>query len=200
MATIERRSGWSLAEHAGDMSPGAMQGFLVSRCFDRDKVRDQVRSALVSGIGDTAGVLIADETGFIKKGRSSAGVQRQCTGTTGKIDDWVSIPIRAEFEHDRRGWVLARRNISTGELAYYVCFGPRGIRLRTLVRTAGARWAVEESFQIAKNEAGSDPRCRRCPLFGLGGADDTTRRSSTSRRARSTGSDASGFGWIRRRR
>src|SRR5882724_3232080 len=134
MATLERRSGWSLAEHAGDVSPGAMQGLLVSRCFDRDKVRHQVRSALVSGIGDTAGVLIADETGFIKKGRSSAGVQRQCTGTTGKIDDWVSIPIRAEFEHDRGGWVLARRNISTGELAYYVCFGPRGIRLRTLVR------------------------------------------------------------------
>ena len=53
-------------------------------------------------------------------------------------------------------WVLARRNITTGELAYYRCFGPRGTRLRTLVATAGARWAVEESFQTAKNEAGLD--------------------------------------------
>jgi SRSO17 transposase len=52
--------------------------------------------------------------------------------------------------------VLARRTITTGELAYYRCFGPRGTRLRTLVATAGARWAVEESFQTAKNEAGLD--------------------------------------------
>ena len=58
--------------------------------------------------------------------------------------------------HGRRGWVLARRAITTGEIAYYLCFGPRGTRLRTLVRTAGARWAVEESFQTAKNEVGLD--------------------------------------------
>jgi SRSO17 transposase len=252
---------------------------------------------VVAAIADPAGVLVADETGFIKKGKASAGVQRQYTGTSGKVDncqigvflayhtprgralidrelylpkswtddrdrcrrahipdevefatkpaqaqsmleravqagvpfawftadeaygqhrelrewcqqhdiwyvmatrkdhevpsglhtstrvdaliakiragawrrmscgdgahgprvyDWVSAPIRAEFGADRRGWVLARRNITTGELAYYVCFGPRGTRLRTLVATAGARWAVEESFQIAKNEAGLD--------------------------------------------
>ena len=73
-----------------------------------------------------------------------------------RVYDWVSTPIRATFPHGRRGWVLARRNITTGELAYYVCFGPRGTRLRTLVRTAGARWAVEESFQTAKNEVGLD--------------------------------------------
>ncbi|SDT80655.1 DDE superfamily endonuclease [Actinoplanes derwentensis] len=87
MAPIERRSGWSLAEHAGDATPDKMQGLLVSRCLDRDKLRDEVRSALVAAIGDEAGVLVADETGFIKKGRSSAGVQRQYTGTTGKIDN-----------------------------------------------------------------------------------------------------------------
>jgi hypothetical protein len=52
MATIERRSGWSLAEHAGDATPDKMQGLLVSRCFDRDKLRDEVRSALVAAIGD----------------------------------------------------------------------------------------------------------------------------------------------------
>jgi SRSO17 transposase len=71
--------------------------------------------------------------------------------------DWVSIPVRRAFAHGRRGWVLARRSISDpSEIAYYVCFGPRGTRLRELVRVAGSRWAVEESFQTAKNEVGLD--------------------------------------------
>jgi SRSO17 transposase len=297
MAQLERRNGWSLAEQVGDDTPDAMQALLCSPCFDRDAVRDDVRAEVVAAIGDPSGVLVADETGFIKKGKASAGVQRQYTGTTGKVDncqigvflayhtargralidrelylpvswtsnrdrcgkahvpddvefatkpqqaqamleravtagvpfawftadeaygqnpglrdwceqqdiayvmatrcdhevpsglhtstrvdhliekiragawrrmscgdgahgprvyDWVCTPIRAGFPHGRRGWVLARRNITTGELAYYVCFGPRGTRLRTLVRTAGARWAVEESFQTAKNEVGLD--------------------------------------------
>jgi hypothetical protein len=73
-----------------------------------------------------------------------------------RVYDWVAVAIRSSFAHGRRGWVLARRNITTGELVYYRCFGPRGTRLRTLVTTAGARWAVEESFQTAKNEAGLD--------------------------------------------
>src|SRR4029450_4074601 len=65
--------------------------------------------------------------------------------------------IRRPFPHGRRGWVLARRSISDpSEIAYYVCFGKRGTRLRELVRAAGSRWAVEESFQTAKNEVGLD--------------------------------------------
>ncbi|MEU4429036.1 IS701 family transposase [Actinoplanes sp. NPDC024001] len=297
MAPIERRNGWTLAEHAGDATPDSMQALLCSPCFDRDAVRDAVRARIVAEIGDPGGILVADETGFVKKGKRSAGVQRQYTGTSGKVDncqigvflayhtptgralidrelylpkswtddrdrcrkanigdevefatkpqqaqamleravdagvpfawftadeaygqnpglrgwceehdiayvmatrkdhevpsglhtstrvdqliasirsgawrriscgdgahgprvyDWVSTPIRATFPHGRRGWVLARRNITTAEVAYYVCFGPRGTRLRTLVRTAGARWAVEESFQITKNEVGLD--------------------------------------------
>ncbi|GAA1579077.1 IS701 family transposase [Dactylosporangium maewongense] len=297
MAPIERRNGWTLAEQAGDRSPDAMQGLLCSPCFDREAVRDEVRSGVLAAIGDPRGVLIADETGFVKKGKASAGVQRQYTGTSGKVDncqigvflaytspagralidrelylpkawtsdrdrcrkakvpdevefatkpqqaqtmlqravaagvpfawftadeaygqnpglrtwceqqdiayvmatrcddevpsglrtttrvdeliakvragawtrmscgdgahgprvyDWVATPIRQQFPHGRRGWVLARRNISTGEVAYYRCFGPRGTRLRVLVATAGARWAVEESFQTAKNETGLD--------------------------------------------
>jgi SRSO17 transposase len=297
LAPIERRNGWTIAEQAGDATPDAMQGLMCSPCFDRDAVRDEVCSAVVTTIGDPAGVLIADESGFVKKGTASAGVQRQYCGTSGKVDncqigvflayatgkgralidrelylpqswtadrdrcrkahvpddvefatkpeqakamlqraveagvpfawftadeaygqnpalrgwceqqdiayvmatrcddevpsglhtttrvdeliakvrpgawkrlscgdgahgprvyEWVAVPIRCHFPHGRRGWVLARRNITTGELAYYRCFGPRGTRLRTLVATAGARWAVEESFQTAKNEAGLD--------------------------------------------
>jgi SRSO17 transposase len=73
-----------------------------------------------------------------------------------RVYDWAWTPIRTSFAHDRRGWVLARRSISTGEIAYYRCFGARGTRLRDLVRVAGTRWAIEESFQTAKNEVGLD--------------------------------------------
>jgi hypothetical protein len=62
LASIERRNGWTLAEQAGDATPDAMRGLLCSPCFDRDAVRDEVRSAVVAAIGDPAGVLVADET------------------------------------------------------------------------------------------------------------------------------------------
>jgi SRSO17 transposase len=297
LAPLERRNGWTIAEHAGRRSPNAVQEMLYSRCWDPDAVRDDVRDYVIEQLGEPGGVLIGDETGFVKKGVRSAGVQRQYTGTAGKVEncqigtflgyassrgralidrelylpkswtddrqrcakaavpdqvgfatkpeqartmieravaagvpfgwftadeaygqnpglrswleqqdiayvmatrcddevpaglhttarvdqlvarvragawrrmscgdgahgprvyDWASLPIRRAFAHGRRGWVLARRSISTGEICYYVCFGRRGTRLRELVRTAGARWAVEESFQTAKNEVGLD--------------------------------------------
>ena len=297
LAPLERRNGWTIAEHAGWRSPNAVQEMLYSPCWKPDLVRDDVRDYLVKHLGSGDGVLIADDTGFVKKGVRSAGVQRQYSGTAGKVEncqigtflayatpkgralidrelylpkswtddrqrceraavpddvafatkpqqartmieravaakvpfawftadeafgqnpglrdwlheqdiayvmatrnddgvpaglhtdrpvkdmigviragawkrlscgdgahgprvyDWAWTPIRAPFAHDRRGWVLARRSISTGEIAYYRCFGRRGTRLRDLVRVAGARWAIEESFQTAKNEVGLD--------------------------------------------
>ena len=303
LAPLERRNGWTLAEQAGDGSPDGVQSLLCSPGWDPDLVRDDLRAYVVERIGDPDGVLIADETGFAKKGRMSAGVQRQYSGTLGRTDncqigvvldyatargralidrelylpvswtndrdrcrramvpdevefatkpqqaramleravaagvpftwftadeaygqnpglqswleesdiayvmatrrddevasglhtttavetliaklpagawrrmscgdgahgprvyDWVSIPIRRPFAHGRRGWVLARRSVrdpepgKQREIAYYVCFGRRGTRLTELVRVAGSRWAVEESFQTAKNEVGLD--------------------------------------------
>ena len=298
LAPLERRNGWTLAEQAGDRSPDAMQALLTSSAWDPDAVRDDVRGYVVDRIGDPAGVLIADETGFVKKGRRSAGVQRQYSGTAGRTEncqigtflcyatstgralidrelyvprswtddrercraaaipdevefatkpqqaqamleravvagvpfswftadeaygqnpalrnwleqqdicyvmatrrdeqvasglhtstaveqliakvpagawarmscgdgahgprryDWARLPIRRPFAHGRHGWVLARRSITDStEIAYYLCFGRRGTRLRELVRVAGTRWAVEESFQTTKNEVGLD--------------------------------------------
>lgn len=74
-----------------------------------------------------------------------------------RVYDWVAVPIRRDFGPQRRGWVLARRSVSDPtEIAYYLCYGPRGTRLRNLVRVAGARWQVEETFQTSKNEVGLD--------------------------------------------
>ncbi len=88
LAGLERKNGWTLAEHAGAVSPDGMQRLLRTADWDVDGVRDDLRGYVLNQLGDAAsGVFIIDETGFIKKGVRSAGVQRQYTGTTGKIDN-----------------------------------------------------------------------------------------------------------------
>lgn len=87
MSDIERKTCWSLAEHAGHTRPDAMQRLLRSARWDADRVRDDVRDLVVEHLGHQDGVLIVDETGFLKKGLHSAGVQRQYTGTAGRIEN-----------------------------------------------------------------------------------------------------------------
>ncbi len=82
---LERKNGWTLAEFAGDVSPDGMQRLLNAAAWDEDKVRDALGRYVAARLGDPGGVLIADETGFEKAGVHSAGVQRQYTGTAGKI-------------------------------------------------------------------------------------------------------------------
>jgi SRSO17 transposase len=290
---LERKNGWTLAEHAGDGTPDGMQRLLNAAVWDQDGVRDALGRYVAARLGDRAAVLIADETGFEKTGRCSAGVQRQYTGTAGKITNcqvgvflayavpargtrvlidrelyvpksWTSdqgrcaaagigadatfatkpqlakkmvqraikagLPfgwftadeaygdngkLREWLEENKvayvvavacdhrvpagagrvmradelaarvppRGWqrlscgpgskgerrydwaiapagkdrqLLVRRSLSGGERAYYLCWSPRHAALAELVTVAGARWAVEESFQAAKNEAALD--------------------------------------------
>jgi SRSO17 transposase len=69
--------------------------------------------------------------------------------------DWARIELPCDVA-GRSRWVLARRSLSDGEIAYYVCFGPTGTSLDTLVRVAGTRWRVEESFKTGKGECGLD--------------------------------------------
>jgi SRSO17 transposase len=82
---LERKNGWTLAEFAGDATPDGMQRLLNAAVWDEDEVRDRLTGYVAAELGDPGGVLIADETGFLKSGRCSAGVQRQYTGTAGKI-------------------------------------------------------------------------------------------------------------------
>jgi SRSO17 transposase len=86
LGQLERKNGWTLAEAAGEVSPDGMQRLLRTADWDAEAVRDELRSYVVERLGP-GGVLIVDETGFIKKGARSAGVARQYTGTTGKIDN-----------------------------------------------------------------------------------------------------------------
>src|ERR687886_602368 len=72
LSDAERKNGWQLAEKAGDAAPYGVQHLLGRADWDADRVRD---------------VLIVDETGFLKKGTKSAGVQRQYSGTAGRIEN-----------------------------------------------------------------------------------------------------------------
>jgi SRSO17 transposase len=300
LAPLERKNSWTLAERAGESVPDGMQRLLAAADWDADAVRDDVRDYVGEQLGDPNGVLVVDETGFLKKGSKSAGVARQYSGTAGRIENcqvgvflgyataaartfldrelylpkaWAEdrdrcqeagVPDAVEFATKPElamrmltraldadvpaGWVTgdevygqhfrlrrmleeretpyvlavpvnqrviatvdgqvaelradalattlppqAWRKISAGagtkgprlyhwarapirpledtgsygllvrrsltdptDLAYYLCYGPEHTPLRELVRVAGARWAIEETFQTAKGQVGLD--------------------------------------------
>jgi SRSO17 transposase len=303
LGNVGRKNGWQLAEHAGERTPDGMQRLLATADWDPDLVRDDLRAYVVEHLGDSGAVLVVDETGFLKKGTTSVGVQRQYSGTAGKVDNcqlgvflaytsprgrafidrelylprcWTDDPVRCRAarvpvevgfrtkpqlarvmleraldagvpaswvtadeayggdpalrgwledrgvsyvlavkcsesltvpspgSRDRSArvsaerlaaavpaeewvacsagdgakgrrlydwtrvelappaaggmarWLLLRRSRSSGELAFYACFGPAATSLLGLVRVAGSRWAIEEGFEQAKGEVGLD--------------------------------------------
>ena len=112
VAGLERKNGWTLAERAGEASPDGMQRLLRWADWDVDGVRDDLRAYVIEQLGEPDGVLIADETGFLKKGTRSAGVQRQYSGTAGRIGELPDrrvpgLRLRARACADRPGVVPA---------------------------------------------------------------------------------------------
>jgi SRSO17 transposase len=298
LGNVGRKNGWQLAEHAGEATPDGMQRLLATADWDPDLVRDDLRGYLVEHLGDPGAVLVVDETGFLKKGTTSVGVQRQYSGTAGKVDncqlgvflayagprgrafidrelylprswtndparcraarvpaevpfrtkpqlarvmleraldagvpaswvtadevyggdpalrrfledrglssvlavkcteplrrahgsapttaeqlaarvpaeqwvacsaghgakgrrlyDWARVELATPAAAGRARWLLVRRSRADGELAFYTCFAPASTSLVGLVRVAGIRWAIEESFQTAKGQVGLD--------------------------------------------
>jgi SRSO17 transposase len=84
---VERKNGWQLAEHLGEPGPQGVQRLLNAADWDENAVRDDLRSYVTEHLGDPDGVLIVDETGFLKKGTKSVGVQRQYSGTAGRREN-----------------------------------------------------------------------------------------------------------------
>lgn len=87
LSGTERKTGWLLAEQAGLDRPYRMQSLLGRSQWEADALRDAVRSYVIEALGDGDGVLIVDETGFVKKGRHSVGVARQYSGTAGRTEN-----------------------------------------------------------------------------------------------------------------
>ncbi|WP_157974695.1 IS701 family transposase [Glycomyces dulcitolivorans] len=87
LAPVERKNGWQIAEAVGHARPDTVQNFLMRALWDADLVRDRLAQAVSETIGGADAVLVVDDTGFLKQGRYSVGVQRQYTGTSGKVDN-----------------------------------------------------------------------------------------------------------------
>ena len=87
LSPVERKNGWQLAERAGDATPDGVQRLLSTYRWDAHLVRDDLRSYVVEHLADADAVLVVDETGFLKKGDKSVGVQRQYSGTAGRIEN-----------------------------------------------------------------------------------------------------------------
>jgi SRSO17 transposase len=304
MAPLERKNGWTISEASGARSPDSVQWLLTGADWDPDLLRDDLRAWVVEHLGDPGGVLVIDDTGFLKKGTKSAGVQRQYSGTAGRIENcqigvflayatpagrtlldrelylpkvwaedrdrcaeagvpdtvefatkpelagamldraldaavpaswvtgdeaygqvgalrraledrgmsyvlavpsnqrvqpagggetridaavaalraqaWTTITVGAGAKGPRTYrwartairplagpgyWLLARRSLADpSDIAYYLAAAPAKTPLRELARVAGVRWAIEETFQTAKNEVGLDHyQVRRYP-------------------------------------
>jgi SRSO17 transposase len=87
LSSVERKNGWQLAEQIGDARPWRTQRVLSHVLWDQEVARDLCRDYVVEHLGLPSGVLIVDETGFLKKGAHSAGVARQYSGTAGCIEN-----------------------------------------------------------------------------------------------------------------
>lgn len=292
LSNLERKNCWTIAEERGDVTPHGLQHMLSRACWDEGGVAADVRDYVTTAFADPDAVLVVDETGDLKKGTATVGVQRQYTGTAGRIENsqvavyltyaaarghalidtalylpkswaddaprrrragvpddvefatkpalaqqmitdalqagaaaawvagdevygadsalrsacrdqgigyvlavvrnhhvgtagcrvdalaaaqptfgWQRISAGAGSKGPRlyswllididsavpgHEWIMVRRNDSTQELAYYRCWSAQPVALQTLVRVAGRRWTIEESFQAAKGQAGLD--------------------------------------------
>jgi SRSO17 transposase len=87
LSSAERKTGWMLAEQAGLDRPYRLQSLLGRSSWRADALRDRVRTYVAQALGDEAGVLVIDETGFLKKGLHSVGVARQYSGTAGRVEN-----------------------------------------------------------------------------------------------------------------
>jgi SRSO17 transposase len=97
LAGLPRVNCWSIAEHAGDVGPRGMQRLLSSAVWDETGVRDDLRGYVLKHFADPGAVLVVDETGDVKKGTTTASVQRQYTGTAGRVGNGAALVNPSAF-------------------------------------------------------------------------------------------------------
>jgi SRSO17 transposase len=171
LGRVERKNSWQLAEAAGDATPHGVQRLLGRASWDADAVRDDLRAYVVDRLGEPDGVLIVDETGFLKKGAKSAGVQRQYSGTAGRIEN-CQIGVFLAYRSGRgaafldralylpRSWADDAARRREAGVPEGVAFATKPELARVMLRRAlkagvPARWATADEVY------GSDYKFRR---------------------------------------
>jgi SRSO17 transposase len=109
LSPLERKNGWTIAEHAGEVEPKALQRFLNLSPWDADALLGLNREYAMEYLASPAAILVADPTGFAKKGTHSVGVQRQYSGTLGRVDNCQIATFLAYVTPDRDRVLLDRR-------------------------------------------------------------------------------------------
>ena len=87
ISPVKRKNGWQLSEALGETTPYVLQQFLYRGRFSADKLKDHLQTYVNEKLGEPDGVLVVDETGFLKQGKRSCGVKRQYSGTAGRIEN-----------------------------------------------------------------------------------------------------------------
>jgi SRSO17 transposase len=171
LGNVGRKNGWQLAEHAGEHTPDGMQRLLSTADWDPDRVRDDLRAYVVEHLGDPAAVLVVDETGFLKKGTTSVGVQRQYSGTAGKVDNcqlgvflaYASPTGRAFIDRELylpRSWTNDPERCRAARVPAEVPFRTKPQLARVLLERA-VEAGVPASWVTADEVYGGDPALRR---------------------------------------
>ena len=154
LAPVERKNGWQLAEALGERGPHGVQRLLAEADWDQEAVRDDLRTYVLAHLGEGADVLVVDETGFLKKGKKSAGVAPQYSGTAGGRancqigvfllyaspkgaafidrelylpDEWTEDPrALPRGGHSRRGRLCHQRGVGPADARTRLCGGGAG--------------------------------------------------------------------------
>lgn len=177
IAAPDRRNGWELAEMAGDRCPDRVQRLMYRNNWDLEGVLDEHIRFCNEHFGHYDGTFIVDETGFLKSGKSSAGVNRQYTGTAGKITNCqVGVFLGYTSEHgnallDRRlympdSWISDSKRCARAKVPDDLQFLTKPQLALEMVRHAVFDLQCSGSWVVGDEVYGMDP-CFREGLADL---------------------------------
>lgn len=179
IAQVERKNGWQLADYLGDETPKNLQHFIARSQWNADEVRDDLQRYVVESLADDDGVLVIDETGFLKKGTKSAGVARMYSGTAGRIENCqigvflAYVTSKGHTLIDRelylpQAWADDRPRCRGAHIPDEVEFATKPQLARQMLERTGQA-GIAAKWVAADEVYGSDYKFRRCcEQLGLG--------------------------------
>ena len=179
IAQVDRKNGWQLAQHLGEQTPTNLQHFLARAVWSADQVRGELQRYVQEYLAQPEGVLIVDETGFLKKGTQSAALARMYSGTAGRIENCrigVFLAYSSSKGHaliDRKlylpkDWTEDRERCRKAHIPNEVSFATKPELARQMLRRA-VDSGMSAQWVCADEVSGSDSAFRACcEELGLG--------------------------------